>query len=81
MFCVYVLKCRNGSLYTGYTNDLKKRLKLHNDGNASKYTRCRLPVEIVAQWTFSSKSEAMRHEIMFKSLSRREKMNKILGGS
>ncbi|MFH0832327.1 MAG: GIY-YIG nuclease family protein [Candidatus Aenigmatarchaeota archaeon] len=77
MFYVYVLKCRDGSFYTGYTNDLKKRLKLHNDGKGSKYTRSRLPVKIVAKWSFPSRSKAMKHEIMFKSLSRKTKMERI----
>ena len=74
MFYVYVLKCRDGSFYTGYTDDVQKRLKMHEEGKASKYTRSRLPVEIVAQWSFESKSDAMKHEIMFKSLTRKEKM-------
>lgn len=74
MFYVYVLKCKDGSLYTGYTNDVKKRLRLHNEGKASKYTRSRLPVEIIAKWHFTSKSEAMKYEISFKSLSHKAKM-------
>ena len=77
MFYVYVLKCKDGSLYTGYTKDLKKRLKKHNGGKASKYTRSRLPVEIVAHWSFETKSEALKHEILFKSLSIKEKKKKI----
>ena len=79
MFYVYVLKCSDSSLYTGYTNDLKKRLGLHNAGKASKYTRSRLPVEIVANWTFETKSEAMRFESMLKTLPRREKIKRISG--
>ncbi|MBS3050938.1 MAG: GIY-YIG nuclease family protein [Candidatus Aenigmarchaeota archaeon] len=74
MFYVYVLKCRDGSLYTGYTNDLKKRLSMHKEGKASKYTRSRLPVELVAKWSFATKSEAMKHEISFKSLTREAKI-------
>ena len=77
MFHVYVLKCRDGSLYTGYTNDLKKRLAMHNNGKASKYTRSRLPVKLVAQWNFTSRSDAMKHEIKFKSLARKAKMADI----
>ncbi len=77
MFYVYVLKCKDGSLYTGYTNDLKKRLIMHRNGKASKYTRSRLPVEIVAHWSFRTKSEAMKNEIIFKSLSLKEKKKKI----
>ncbi len=79
MFCVYVLKCKDGSLYTGYTNDMDRRLKLHNEGKASKYTRSRLPVELVARWTFAGKPEAMKYEMTFKSLPRKTKMKKITG--
>ncbi len=77
MFCVYVLKCKDGSLYTGYTNDLKRRLKLHSEGKASRYTRSRLPVHVVAKWEFSSKSAAMKYEASFKSLPRKVKLEKI----
>jgi len=77
MFYVYVLKCRDDSLYTGYTNDIKKRLKMHNDGKASKYTRSRRPVKLIAQWPFKNKSEAMKHEIKFKALPRKEKIKSI----
>ena len=81
MFYVYVLRCKDGSFYTGYTNDLEKRLRMHDDGKASKYTRSRLPVKIVAQWSFDSKSKAMRHEIMFKSLPRKEKIVRVRSSS
>ena len=77
MFYVYVLKCKDGSLYTGYTDNLKKRLKLHNVGKASRYTRSKLPVEIVARWSFANKSEAIKYEIAFKSLPRKSKMEEI----
>jgi putative endonuclease len=80
MFYVYVLKCKDGSFYTGYTNNLKERIRKHNEGKAAKYTRSRLPVEVIAQWAFSSKWEAMRHETMFKSLPRKSKMKKITIG-
>ncbi len=77
MFYVYVLRCKDGSLYTGYTDDLKKRLKMHNKGKASKYTRNRLPVRIAAKWAFASKSEAMKHEATFKLLPRKSKLKEI----
>ena len=79
MFCVYVLKCKDGSLYTGYTDNLKRRLKLHNEGKASKYTRSRLPAKLVARWSFTNKSEAMKYEIAFKSLTRKSKTEEITG--
>ena len=77
MFYVYVLRCSDGTLYTGYTDDIRKRLKLHHDGKASKYTRSRLPVKLVTHWTFSSKSDAMRYEVLFKHLSRTTKMEQL----
>jgi len=77
MFYVYVLQCSDGSLYTGYTNNLEKRLASHKEGRASKYTRSRLPVSLVAHWDFTSKSQAMKHEIYLKSLSREQKLNII----
>lgn len=77
MFFVYVLQCKDGSLYTGYTNDLKKRVNLHNEGKASKYTRSRLPVKLVASWNFETKKDAMKKEAKFKSLPRSRKIEKI----
>ncbi len=77
MFCVYVLECSDGSLYTGYTKDLEKRLKLHSEGKASKYTRARLPVKLRAKWPFRTRREAVRAEAAFKRLPRREKLEKI----
>ena len=74
MFYVYVLQCRDGSLYTGYTNDVKKRLKMHNNGKGAKYTRGRRPVELIASWEHKTKSEALKAEASFKRLSRIKKM-------
>ncbi|MBI4174765.1 MAG: GIY-YIG nuclease family protein [Candidatus Aenigmarchaeota archaeon] len=77
MFYVYVLRCRDGSLYTGYTNDLKTRIAKHSCGKASKFTRSRLPVELIAKRAFASKSEAMKHEIRFKAMTRKDKLSAI----
>ena len=77
MFYVYILKCKDGSLYTGYTNNLKKRLKMHNLGKASKYTRARLPVEIICHRSFNSKSRAMKYEIKIKNMSKKLKLEEI----
>ena len=79
MFFVYVLRCRDGSLYTGYTNNLQKRIDMHLLGKASKYTRSRLPVKLVAFWNFRTKSEAMQMEAAFKRLSAAEKLKNISG--
>ncbi|AGK99118.1 GIY-YIG nuclease family protein [Clostridium pasteurianum] len=75
---VYILKCSDGTLYTGYTNDLKNRLMVHNSGKGAKYTRGRLPVEIVYSEAFETKSEATKREYYIKQLSRAEKL-KLIG--
>lgn len=74
LFYVYVLKCRDESLYTGYTDDIEKRLIKHNNGKASKYTRSRLPVELIYFEEYSTKSQAMTREAAIKNLSRDEKL-------
>ncbi|NLB89015.1 MAG: GIY-YIG nuclease family protein [Syntrophomonadaceae bacterium] len=73
MFFVYILQCSDNSFYTGYTNDIDKRLRTHNEGKASKYTRTRLPVKIVYVEEFVTKSEAMKREIEIKKLTRAQK--------
>lgn len=74
MFYVYILRCNDNTLYTGYTVDLNRRIKIHNKGLGAKYTKGRLPVELVYQEVFSSKSEALKREITIKKLSRYEKL-------
>ena len=71
---VYLLRCGDGSLYTGWTNDLEKRLMAHNAGRGAKYTRSRLPVELVYFEDLPSRSEAMRREAQIKRLAREEKL-------
>ena len=70
---VYLLRCRDGSLYTGITNDLPKRLKAHDAGKASRYTRSRLPVSLAYTEPQPSKSRALKREAAIKKLSRRQK--------
>ena len=74
---VYMLRCGDGSLYTGWTNNLEKRLLSHQSGRGSKYTRAHLPVELVYSETFDSKEEAMAREYALKRLSRQEKLSLI----
>ena len=81
MFYVYILKCSDNTLYTGYTVDLIKRINTHNKGLGAKYTRGRLPVKLVYQEIFTSKSEAMKREISIKKLSRSEKIRLIANGN
>jgi putative endonuclease len=77
MVYVYILKCSDGSLYTGWTNDLEKRLAAHNAGTASKCTRPRRPVKLVYSETVESKSEALKREIAIKKLTREQKVKLI----
>lgn len=69
----YVLECKDGSLYAGYTNNLEKRLKLHNEGKAAKYTRGRGPVKLVYSQQFNDKSETLKAEYQFKKWTRKKK--------
>ena len=78
---IYMLRCRDGSLYTGWTNDLEKRLKAHNSGTASKYTRTRLPAELVYFEEWESKEAAMSREWHIKQLTREEKLKLIKSAS
>lgn len=77
MYFVYILSCADGTLYTGTTNDVEKRVKTHNAGHGAKYTRARLPVSLVYTEEVSDKSEALRREIAIKRLSRAEKLKLI----
>lgn len=74
---VYILKCGDDSLYTGYTNDLDKRLKAHNKGIASKYTAARLPLVMVFSEECKDKSDALKKEYFIKTLSRKDKIKLI----
>ena len=69
----YILKCKDDSLYTGWTNDLKKRITSHNAGKGAKYTKARRPVELVYYEEFQTREEAMKREYAIKQLSRKEK--------
>jgi predicted GIY-YIG superfamily endonuclease len=77
---VYLVRCSDGSLYTGITNDLPKRLRAHAAGKASKYTRSRLPVRLAYSEPHKSKSAALKHEADIKRLRRAEKDRLIVGG-
>ncbi len=74
---VYILKCADGSLYTGWTTDLEKRIAVHNSGNGAKYTKSRLPVELIYYEEFENKSDALKRECAIKKLSRTEKLKLI----
>ena len=67
---VYIVECSDGTYYTGYTTDVDRRVAEHNDGTAAKYTRGRLPVELVHVESYKSQSAAMRREYEIKQLRR-----------
>ncbi len=69
----YILRCADGTYYCGYTTDLERRVRQHNHGDASKYTRSRLPVELVYFEEYTTKNEAMAREYTLKKLPRRKK--------
>ena len=75
----YVLQCNDGSYYAGYTNDLEKRVSIHNDGKGAKYTRAKLPVFCIYHEVFETKQDAMRAEYAFKQLTRKQKIH-YMGG-
>ena len=70
---VYILRCSDGSYYTGWTNDLSKRLLSHNSGKGAKYTKSRLPVELIYFEKCADKSAALKRECAIKQLTHKEK--------
>lgn len=74
-----MLKCSDGTLYTGWTNDLEKRVEAHNSGKGAKYTKARRPVELVYYEEFETKEQAMKREYAIKQLGRKEKQKLIAG--
>lgn len=74
---VYVARCSDDTLYTGYTTDLKRRIRQHNNGNGAKYTRSRTPVTLVHAEIFDNKSSAMSREYEFKQLSKNDKESQV----
>lgn len=75
----YVLECSDGSYYAGYTNDLEKRVIVHNEGKGAKYTRAKRPVTCIFNEIYETKQQAMQVEYAFKQLTRKQKMN-YMGG-
>lgn len=70
----YILECRDGSLYTGWTNDMENRLRAHNEGRGAKYTKGRTPVTLRYVEEHETKEEAMKREYAIKRMSRKEKL-------
>ena len=78
---VYIVECADGTLYSGWTNDLQKRIAAHNAGGGAKYTRSRRPVKLRYYEMFEEKSEALRREYALKKLTRAEKIALIESGA
>lgn len=74
---VYIIKCKDNSLYTGWTNNLERRFKAHTEGKGAKYTRGRGPLELVYFEEFEDKIEAMKREYEIKKMSRKNKLEMI----
>ena len=70
----YILECKDGSLYTGWTNDLTRRVKAHHEGRGAKYTRSHRPVHLVYFESFATKEEALAREAAIKKLTRAAKL-------
>lgn len=81
MYYVYMLLCSDNTLYTGSTNQLQKRLEVHNAGKGAKYTRSRLPVKLVYWEMCCDRSQALRREWAIKQLTRKEKISLVLSFS
>jgi putative endonuclease len=77
---VYLLRCRDGSLYCGWTSDLERRLDAHRCGRASRYTASRLPVALALAQPMSDRSAARREEARIKRLTRAEKLALVAAG-
>ena len=75
---LYILRCRDGSLYTGITTDVDKRLEMHRSGKGAKYTRGRGPLELVYRESCSCHSDALKRERQIKALNRKQKLELIM---
>ncbi|MCE5003637.1 GIY-YIG nuclease family protein [Staphylococcus pseudoxylosus] len=77
---IYIVKCKDGSLYTGYAKDVTQRIAKHNNGQGAKYTKIRRPVQLVYQEMFDTKSEALKREYEIKRYTRQQKLELISEG-
>lgn len=78
-YFVYMLRCGDGSYYTGYTTNVEERMKAHREGRGAKYTRGRLPLELVYKEEFEEKSEALRREWEIKHRFGRKQKEELIG--
>ncbi len=80
VYYVYILKCGDGTLYTGTTNEIGRRISAHNDGKGAKYTKGRLPVSLVYSEALETKSAALKREIQIKKMNKVRKVKLIEKG-
>jgi putative endonuclease len=71
---VYMARCANGALYTGYSNNVDRRIAAHNAGKGGRYTRANRPIELLACWSFATKRDALQTEYAIKQLPRQKKL-------
>ncbi len=76
---IYIVECKDGSWYTGYTTDIERRMKMHEQGKGAKYTRGRGPLSLVYHAAYETKTEAMRAEYELKQLTRKQKEAFVAG--
>lgn len=74
---IYIVECKDGTLYTGWTNNLTKRINTHNEGKGCKYTRSRFPVILRHYEVYSTKNEALKREYEIKQMTRKKKLQLI----
>ena len=77
---IYILRCADGTLYTGMTDDVARRVQVHNSGKGAKYTRGRTPVEVVYSEECETYSDALKREYAIKQLTRQQKLQLIHNG-
>ena len=77
IWIVYILECSDNSIYTGITNNIEKRIKMHESGKGAKYLRGRLPIKLLHKEVFLSRSDASKREILIKKMNHKEKRKLI----
>lgn len=77
----YIVECKDGTFYTGWTNDIEKRMEAHNAGRGAKYTKTRRPVTLIYKECFETKEEAMKREYAIKQMTRTQKLKLIKEGN
>ena len=77
----YIVECKDGTFYTGWTNDIEKRMEAHNAGRGAKYTKSRRPVTLIYKECFETKEEAMKREYAIKQMTRTQKLKLIKEGN